>query len=176
MAIVEAYKNTTPRKTDQMIDQQFHWGLIIRSAVIRVIHLLIWTTLIAGLFATFMKYANVHMIVTPRDFGVLEYWVLYMNYEIAHMIVPVPFAFIVSQICQPITSPRTWTSFLFTVLLSSWLGMLSIAIGWAMFSWPGLSGLYLIGIGLIVSIVASAVVPRLIGSLRKKPYDPGAGT
>jgi hypothetical protein len=158
-----------------MIDQQFHWGLIIRSAVIRVIHLLIWTTLIAGIYATFMKYVNVQMNIVHRDAGVLEFWVLYMNYEIVHVFVSVPFAFIVSQICQPITSPRMWTSFLFTVLISSWLGMLSIAIGWAMFSWPGLSGLFLIGIGLIVSIVASAVVPRLIGSLRKKPYDPGAG-
>ena len=156
-----------------MIDQHFHWGPIIRSAVIRVIHLLIWTTLIAGLFATSM-YANVRMIVTDRDRGVLEFWVMYMNYEIFLMIVAVPFAFIVSLIRQPITSPRMWTSFLFTVLLSSWLGMLSIAIGWAMFSWPTLSGLFLIGIGLIVSLVASAVVPRLFGSLRKKPYDPGA--
>ena len=159
-----------------MIDQQFHWGLIIRSAVIRVIHLLIWTTLIAGLFATSMKYANVHMFVTPRDFGVLEYWVLYMNYEKVHVLVPVPLAFIVSLVYQPITSPRMWTSFLFTVLLSSWLGMLSIAIGWVTFSWPGVSGMCLIGIGLIVSIVASAVVPCLIGSLRKKPRNPGAGT
>ena len=96
MAVVEAYKNTSPRKTDQMIDQQFHWGLIIRSAVIRVIHLLIWTTLIAGLFATSM-YANVRMIVTDRDRGVLEFWVMYMNYEIFLMIVAVPFAFIVSD-------------------------------------------------------------------------------
>ena len=165
---------TSPRKTDQMIDQHFHWGPIIRSAVIRVIHLLIWTTLIAGLFATSMKYVNVQMNVVHRDAGVLEFWVIYMDYQKVHMIVAMPFAFIVSQICQPITSPRMWTSFLFTVLLSSWLGMLSIAIGWAMFSWPTLSGLFLIGIGLIVSLVASAVVPRLFGSLRKKPHDPGA--
>lgn len=104
-----------------------------------------------------------------RDAGVLEFWVLYMNYEMVHVLVPVPLAIIVSLVYQPITSPRMWTSFLFTVLLSSWLGMLSIAIGWAALSWPGLSGIALIGIGLIVSIVASAVVPYLIGSIRKKP-------
>lgn len=160
---------TSPRKTDQMIDQQLQWGLIIRSAFIRVIHLLIWTTLIAGLFATFMKYVNVQMNVMHRDAGVLEFLVLYMDYAKVHVIVAVPFAFIVSLICQPITSPRMWTSFLFTVLLSSWLGMLSIAIGWAMFSWPNVSGLFLIGLGLIVSIFASAVVPRLFARLRKKP-------
>ncbi len=157
-----------------MIDQQLQWGLIIRSAVIRVIHLLIWTTLIAGIYATFMKYVNVQMNIVHRDAGVLEFWVIYMDYQKVHVFVSVPLAFIFSRICQPITSPRMWTSFFFTVLLSSWLGMLSIAIGWAMFSWPTVSGLFLIGTGLIVSLVASAVVPRLFGSLRKKPYDPGA--
>ncbi len=100
---------------------------------------------------------------------------LYLSYEKVHVLVPVPLAFIVSLAYQPITSPQMWTSFLFTVLLSSWLGMLSIAIGWAMLSWPNLSGLCLIVIGLIVSIVASAVVPCLIGCLGKKPYDPGLG-
>ena len=163
-------------KVRQMIDQQFHWGHTVRSAAIRVLHLLIWTILIAGLFAMIMKFVNVQLNVMDRDEGVLEFWVLYMNYAKAHVIVSVPFAFVVSQICQPITSARMWTSFLFTVLLSSWLGMFSIAIGWAMFSWPALSGLLLIVIGLIVSIVASVFVPRLFGSLRKKPFDSGAGT
>ncbi len=41
------------------------------------------------------------------------------------MIASVPFAFIVSLIRQQFTSPRMWTSFLFTLLVSSWLGFLS---------------------------------------------------
>ncbi len=71
ISVAEAYKNISLRKTDQMIDQPFHWGLIIRSAAIRVIHLLIWTILIAGLFATFMKYATVHIFVT---LGIWGFW------------------------------------------------------------------------------------------------------
>ena len=121
----------------------------------RVIDLLIWTTLIAVLVAMYMMDTQY-----PRYF----------------MIVAVPFAFIVSLIRQPITLPRMWTSFLFTVLVSSWLGWLSLIILAATFSWPGLSGIYLIGISLIVSFFASMVVPCLIVNLREKPCDPGAGT
>ena len=121
----------------------------------RVIDLLTWTTLIAALFATYMLDTQY-----PRYF----------------MIVAVPFAFIVSLIRQPITLPRMWTSLLFTVLLSSWLGWLSVVILAATFSRPGLSFIYLLGISLIVSFFASVFVPCLIGSLREKPRDPGAGT
>lgn len=114
----------------------------------RIIDLLTWTTLIAANLATFMM-GNPY-----------------------YMIAALPCAFIVSLIRQPFTSPRMWTSFLFSVLLSGWLGVLSFVILLVTFSWPGMSGVIAIGISLIVPFFASMVVPCFIGSLREKKCAP----
>jgi hypothetical protein len=81
------------------------------------------------------------------------------------MIVAAPFAFVVSLIRQPITSSRMWTSFLFTVLASSWLGYLSTMLLMATGKFPGM-GAIAAGMGMVVSYFASIMLPFFTGSLR----------
>ena len=124
----------------------------------RILDLLAWTTMIAILCASYLLAA----LIDPPN----HRWIHAILFVC--VIASVPFAFIVSLIRQRITSSRMWTSFLFTLLVSSWLGFLSAVILMATGNFPGTGGIVCAGMGIILSMLISIAVPCFISSLRFK--------
>ncbi len=124
----------------------------------RISDLLAWTTMVAILCASYM----LAPLIEPPNHRSIHAILFYC------MIASVPFAFIVSLIRQRITSSRMWTSFLFTLLVSSWVGFLSAEIPIKRGFFPGMGALVAAGMGIILSMLCSIVVPCFISSLRFK--------
>ena len=122
----------------------------------RISDLLVWTTMVAILCASY----TLAPLIDPPNFRLCRTILL------TCMIASVPFAFIVSLIRQPITSSRMWASFLFAVLVSGWVGCLAAEIPIKNGYFPGMSALIAVGMGMILSMVSSIVVPCFIASLR----------
>ncbi len=127
-------------------------------AQFRILDLLAWTTMVAILCASYL----LAPLIDPPN----HRWIHAILFVC--MIASAPFAFIVSLIRQRITSSRMWTSFLFTLLVSSWLGFLSAVILMATGNFPGTGGIVCAGMGIILSMLISIVVPCFISSLRFK--------
>ncbi len=122
----------------------------------RISDLLAWTTMVAILCASYLL---APLIDPPNHRSILAI-LCYC------MIASVPFAFIVSLIRQRITSSRMWSSFLFTVLVSSWVGFLLAEIPIKMGYFPGMGALVAVVMGMFYSVVSSILVPFFIASLR----------
>lgn len=122
--------------------------------------LLTWTTLIAMLLGSF-KLASIVSSLAGREAGALLASCLTAS---------IPFAFIVSLVRQPIKSSLIRTSFLLTVLVSGWVGILVAELliridGNA----QGKGSPFATVIGMIYAIFSSATNPHFITSLRKRP-------
>lgn len=131
-----------------MRHQQFH-----------ILDLLTWTIIIAVLCASYMLAPLIDPPNNRSIRAILRFCV----------IASVPFAFIISLIRQPIFSSRMWTSFLFTVLVSSWLGfLLSEMLIMQTNCFQGMGALVAASMGMILSLICSVLIPCFFSSLRFK--------